>query len=103
MLSSIVNYLTYLWTKTPWREAYILLAFSKYIECDVFRERLAAMGPKYCVEQYMDHDYWFWKRRITRKEMWEILLKPYAVIKRAKEPISFFSRMSDLTLTKVQS
>ena len=106
MCSKIVVYIidrcTYLWSRTPWRQAYILLAFSKYVECDISRKRLATVGPKYCVEQFTEHDHWFWKRKITTREKWEIFFVPFHVIHRAKVPISFFAKTSGLVLTSTE-
>jgi hypothetical protein len=67
-------------SRTPWRKAYLLLSLSKYIDSSVFRERCELLGVEYAIDQYLDHDYWYWHRKITRKEMIGIVVKPYTYI-----------------------
>ena len=69
---------------TPWGKAFVLLSLKKYVESEVYKERVATMGKERAIEQYVKHDFRYWTRKITFWEKLAIMIKPYSFIEEFK-------------------
>lgn len=89
--------LGWLWTKvglynlfslTPWGGALIVYTLQKYIESDWYKKRSEIFTRRQVLDMYYDNDeWWFFKRRLTRKEKWGIFIQPFTYIKSAQKVV----------------
>lgn len=101
LIRIIIRYYYLLISKTPWRQAYVLLSFKKYLSSDRFRERCKVMGPEYAIRTYLDNEIWFWKRRVTKNERVGIFFVPYYYISDALKYIGSVVEGWDVNTNKI--
>lgn len=78
----------FLFMWSPWGRAYVCTAFRKYLESDWFKERSQIFVKRQAFEKYFEGDEsWVFKRAITRREKFGIMLSPYTYIKRAQDVV----------------
>lgn len=67
---------------SPWSKAEIFLCWNKYVESEWYRERLVIMGERYTVHQFINGDWKYFRRKITKKEKWGMFFCPFTYIEK---------------------
>lgn len=73
----------------PWGQGYVLLAFTKYIESNWYKERSKIFPKNRVLAMYFENDEsWVFKRRITLKEKLHIFLCPFSCVNNCKKVLT---------------
>jgi len=80
----VLMYSLFYWS--PWGSAYIMLALQKYVESDWYKERIKIFRKREVMEMYFVRgESWFFKRRISKRETFGIIVAPYFYPARTRE------------------
>ena len=87
----------YYWLKgySPWTQAKRLLAFYKYTETPMFKDRVKVMDTKFAIEEYFAREgveCKFFLRRISKREKLNILIRLFFYIDQLKPALKKYSK-----------
>jgi len=65
----------------PYKRAKYQMAYNKYTETIMYRERLIEFGPQFALEHFVENgEYNFFLTKLTRKDKLKALFKPFDYI-----------------------
>ncbi len=88
LLVVIIKIYGYIKGYSPWAKAKILLAFYKYTQTCVFKERVQVVGKEYAKEIFINGsvERKFFMEKFSRKEKLGIFFGPYTYISKYELP-----------------
>lgn len=90
LMNKIIYFCQYLYSNSPWKKAFTLLALSKYTQSKTFRTNCKLLNKKYAIEVFTDYS-WYWSEKITVFEKLNILFVPFSCIKKSQTDIRIYS------------
>jgi len=79
-ISLIKIYVCIKWSQyNPWCIAKMNMAYSKYTETEIYRQRLITFGEDFAIQTFIDYcELPYFLRKLTTKDKWKMYITPFS-------------------------